>query len=76
MLLHNWEVRVKHEANVCADALANIGCNLDCITCIYEQPPIDVRQLLLADERVVSASRVVKMYFFGAFAPFNTEKRN
>jgi hypothetical protein len=38
LLEQGWEVKITHsyrEANVCADALANIGCSLDLNTMYY-----------------------------------------
>ena len=47
-----WQVTISHcfrEANKVADALANIGCNLQSGVAMYERPPNEVKELLFAD---------------------------
>ncbi|PNX87169.1 ethylene responsive transcription factor 1b [Trifolium pratense] len=49
----DWNVKVMHEyreANKCADALANMGCELDKEMVFYEECLMEIREILLADE--------------------------
>jgi hypothetical protein len=52
LLSTNWNVKVMHEyreAKKCADAHANIGCNLDHEVIFYDVSPVEVKEILLAD---------------------------
>jgi ribonuclease HI len=52
LLRLNWEVRICHtyrEANMCADALAHIGCELGNTLMFYESCPTQIRYLVAAD---------------------------
>jgi ribonuclease HI len=64
-LLHlNWEVRIRHtyrEANLCADALASIGCGVGNTMIFYESCPTQIRQLFIADAAGTNVSRLVVM---------------
>ncbi|GAU28906.1 hypothetical protein TSUD_59160 [Trifolium subterraneum] len=45
----DWEIRLTHiyrDANRCTDILANMGSNLAANKIIYEEPPLEVRQVL------------------------------
>lgn len=62
MLLLDWEVKIRHnyrESNLCADALANMGCKHDCIIIFFEKPPLGIRELLSPNENGVAAPRIV-----------------
>jgi ribonuclease HI len=61
MLELDWEVKVCHsyrEANACADALANLGCNHGPELRTYEQCPASLSNLFLADIMGISTPRV------------------
>jgi hypothetical protein len=47
------------EANKCADALANIGCNLDHEVIFYDVSPVEVKEILLADEMGIVTPRLI-----------------
>jgi ribonuclease HI len=52
LLEMDWEVHISHsyrEANQCADALANMGCELSCNIVFFDACPSKIRHLFLAD---------------------------
>jgi ribonuclease HI len=54
-----WEVKIHHsyrEANMCADALANLGCMIGLTMTFYEGCPTQVSDILIADKSGVSFS--------------------
>jgi ribonuclease HI len=58
----DWEIKVCHsyrEANVCADALANMGCDHDPGLQIYNLCPSSLRPLLVADSMGISTPRII-----------------
>jgi hypothetical protein len=58
----DWEVKICHsyrEANACADALANLGCDHDPGLHMYDQCPPRVSSLLLADVMGITTPRVI-----------------
>lgn len=60
----DWNVHIHHidrEANACADALANLGCEGSFNMTMYKQPPAFLGQLLLADRMGVSTPRSILM---------------
>ncbi|PNX97917.1 ribonuclease H [Trifolium pratense] len=62
LLLMDWNVKVLHEyreANKCADALANTGCILDLELIFYQECPMEIRNILLADELGISTPRII-----------------
>jgi ribonuclease HI len=62
LLNQEWEIRITHsyrEANMCADALANIGCSLDLNIMLFEECPSQVVALLAADMRGFSSPRSI-----------------
>ncbi|MCI09496.1 putative non-LTR retroelement reverse transcriptase [Trifolium medium] len=62
LLLLDWEVKICHtyrEANSCAGALANLGCDGGSSLHIYERPPAHVSLLLVADKSRVSFPRMI-----------------
>ncbi|KAK7267371.1 hypothetical protein RIF29_20042 [Crotalaria pallida] len=62
-LLHlPWQVSVQHiyrEANKCADAMANIGCNSDWGISFFDNPPPQVASLMLFDVMGGSSPRFI-----------------
>ncbi|PNX95557.1 ribonuclease H [Trifolium pratense] len=62
LLKMDWNVKILHEyreANKCADALANIGCNLDHEVIFYEACPMEIGYILLADQLGISTPRLI-----------------
>jgi hypothetical protein len=58
----DWDVRICHtyrEANLCADALAQIGCDLGNSMMYYESCPTQIRHLVTADAAGASVPRLV-----------------
>ncbi|MCH81760.1 ethylene responsive transcription factor 1b, partial [Trifolium medium] len=52
LLEWEWEVKIAHtyrEANKCADALANVGCQLGRELIFYEDCPPHMKDIVLAD---------------------------
>lgn len=48
----DWKIKVWHsyrEDNACADALANMGCNLESILMFYEHCLVQVKSMYLVD---------------------------
>jgi hypothetical protein len=55
-------VKIHHsyrEANMCVDALANLGCMISPTMIFYEACPAQVSNFLIADKSGVSFSRVI-----------------
>ncbi|GAU36430.1 hypothetical protein TSUD_19650 [Trifolium subterraneum] len=53
----DWDIKIVHvyrESNKCVDALANIGCTLDCEVIHYDSFPNEIRNLVLDDERGIT----------------------
>jgi L1 cell adhesion molecule like protein len=64
LLAMEWEVRICHsyrEANTCADALANLGCDHEPGMRVYEQCPAWLSSLLLADAMGITTPRVISL---------------
>ncbi|MCH79274.1 putative non-LTR retroelement reverse transcriptase [Trifolium medium] len=64
MLAMDWEVRICHsyrEANYCADALANMGCEHESGKRVYEQCRVRLSSLLLADVMGITTPRVISL---------------
>ena len=62
LLALDWEVKVLHvyrESNQCADALATIGCMLNKEVIYYTACPIEIRDLMLADELGITTPRII-----------------
>ncbi|PNX81608.1 ribonuclease H [Trifolium pratense] len=62
LLALDWEIKVCHsyrEANACADALANMGCDHGPGIRVYEQCPSRLSLLLLADTMGITTPRVI-----------------
>jgi ribonuclease HI len=62
LLTLDWEVKVSHsyrEANTCADALANMGCDHDQGLRVYDLCPTGLSSLLLDDVMGISTPRVI-----------------
>jgi ribonuclease HI len=60
----NWEVNILHvfrEANICADMLANMGCDETNGIEFFNNPPARVLQLVEDDIRGVSFPRLVSL---------------
>ena len=54
------QVRIGHcyrEANFCADFLARKGALQDCCFCVYQDPPVDLLDLISADKESVFCNR-------------------
>jgi hypothetical protein len=49
------------EANACAEALANLGCDHEPGMRVYEQCPASLRSLLLADAMRITNPRVISL---------------
>jgi hypothetical protein len=64
MLLEmDWEVWICHsfcESNLCAEALANLACEVGTNLIIYERCPLQIRSLYLSDYIGVSTPRLVR----------------
>ncbi|MCH82551.1 putative ribonuclease H protein [Trifolium medium] len=59
-----WDVEVTHiyrEANKCANALANEGCNMDFETRLYESCPDHIRELFVADSMGITTPRLIPL---------------
>ncbi|GAU39546.1 hypothetical protein TSUD_37990 [Trifolium subterraneum] len=60
-----WEIRIcshsYHEANACADALANMGCDNEPGLCVYEQCTTSLSSLLLKDVMGISTPSVISV---------------
>jgi hypothetical protein len=59
----NWEVQICHsyrEANVCANALANIACDGGFTLMLYEHCPAQISVLFLVDLTGVYTLRIVR----------------
>ncbi|CAJ2653650.1 unnamed protein product [Trifolium pratense] len=64
ILQFDWEVKIRHtyrEANLCADALANIGCGLGDTVIFYESCPTQIRHLFALDAAGTTVSRLVSL---------------
>ncbi|PNX56636.1 ethylene responsive transcription factor 1b [Trifolium pratense] len=64
LLNQEWEVRITHsyrEANMCAHALANIGCSLDLNIMFFDECPSQVVDLLSDDNRGFLSPRVIPL---------------
>ncbi|GAU30840.1 hypothetical protein TSUD_267600 [Trifolium subterraneum] len=62
LLKMDWNVIIVHEyreANKCADALTNIGCNLEREVIYYEDCPEEIRNILVADEMGITTPRLI-----------------
>jgi ribonuclease HI len=62
LLTMEWNVTIVHEyreANKCAGALANIGCNLEREVIYYEACPEEIRDILVADELGITTPRLI-----------------
>ncbi|GAU42972.1 hypothetical protein TSUD_188450 [Trifolium subterraneum] len=62
LLALDWDVKICHsyrEANACADALANLGCDHGPGLRVYEQCPPKISSLLLADVMGITTPRVI-----------------
>ncbi|GAU11214.1 hypothetical protein TSUD_342040 [Trifolium subterraneum] len=62
LLALEWEVKVCHsyrEANACADALANMGCEHGLGLRMYDQCPPRLSSLLLADVMGITTPRII-----------------
>ncbi|PNY05004.1 ethylene responsive transcription factor 1b [Trifolium pratense] len=62
MMAMNWEVEVHHtyrEANRCADALANMGCNLGYDITIFNSCPIQLSAIFAADNMGITTPRLI-----------------
>jgi len=62
LLTLEWEIKVCHsyrEANACADALANMGCNHGLGLQVYEVCPARFNLLMLADVMGIATPGVV-----------------
>ncbi|CAJ2664280.1 unnamed protein product [Trifolium pratense] len=58
----DWEIKICHsyrEANKCADALANIGCQQESTLMIYEHCLAQLSSLLLADVMEIATPRLI-----------------
>ncbi|PNY07175.1 ethylene responsive transcription factor 1b [Trifolium pratense] len=56
------DVKIKHsyrETNMCADAMANLGCSLSNEIIFFEECPSHMRNLLAADCRNFSSPRLI-----------------
>ncbi|KAK2422059.1 Polynucleotidyl transferase, ribonuclease H superfamily protein [Trifolium repens] len=64
LLAMDWEVKICHsyrEANACADALANLGCDHGPGLHVYNQCPPRVSSLLLADVMGITTPRIISL---------------
>jgi ribonuclease HI len=64
LLALDWEIRICHiyrEANACADALANMGCDQGLGLRVYEQCPASLSSLLLMDVMGIATPRVISV---------------
>jgi 3-mercaptopyruvate sulfurtransferase SseA len=52
-------VHAYRESNQCADALTSIGCTLDREVIYYDDYPLAIRNLLLADVLGITTSRLI-----------------
>lgn len=71
LMNENWLVKVNHvyrEANKSANFLANLRCEIRMSQEIYDVPPANLGQVLLADSMRVSFNFVVIL--FGPYPPF------
>jgi hypothetical protein len=62
LLALDWEVKVCHsycEANVCADALANMGCEHSPGLRLYDHCPSRLRSLVLADAMGIATPKII-----------------
>jgi hypothetical protein len=60
----DWEVRICHtyrEANLCADALAHIGCTMGSNVIFYESCPTQIHTFVAADIAGTRVSRLVSL---------------
>jgi hypothetical protein len=60
----DWEVKVQHayrECNQCADALANVGCNMLTDVSFFDSCPHEISHLLTADSLGISIPRDILM---------------
>ncbi|XP_045810455.1 uncharacterized protein LOC123904892 [Trifolium pratense] len=60
----DWEVKICHsyrESNACVDALANLGCDHEPGMRVYEQCPMSLSSLLLADVMGITTPRVISL---------------
>ncbi|MCH81999.1 putative non-LTR retroelement reverse transcriptase, partial [Trifolium medium] len=58
----DWEVVMHHayrESNKCADALANLGCDMESTSFVYENCPSYLSELFLADLVWINTPRVI-----------------
>lgn len=56
----DWEIKICHsysEANRCADALTNIGCDCDNVMWLFELCHAQINQLVIVDVYGVTTSR-------------------
>jgi ribonuclease HI len=64
LLDDRWDVKILHsyrEANKCADALASMGCILDCNIVFFETCPSSIRNLFSADVMGFSTPRLIAL---------------
>jgi hypothetical protein len=64
LLALDWEVKVCHfyrETNICADALANMGCEHDPGLRVYDLCPPRLSSLLLADVLGIATPRNISV---------------
>jgi ribonuclease HI len=59
----DWEVKIAHayRSNKCADALTNIGCQLDRQIVFYEECPPQMRELVQADVMGITIPRMISV---------------
>jgi hypothetical protein len=63
-LVDDWKVVVYHvygESNQCADALANVGCNMFTDVSFFDSCPHEISHLLTADSLGISIPRDILM---------------
>ena len=54
-----WIGHCYREANFCADFLARKGALHDCCLCVYQEPPVDLLDLISVDKEGVFCNRAV-----------------
>jgi ribonuclease HI len=64
LLAMDWEVHISHsyrEANQCADALANMGCELNCSIVYFDVCPSRIKHLFVSDSLGHSTPRLIPL---------------